>query len=301
MSQGLVVVQPVLITDAMLISSTVPEADYAAWSGVTTYALAARAIVTTGVHKIYESVQAANLNHAVTDTAWWVAVSPTNRWKCFDTSNSTQTAQATSQYVLKPWLALSHIALLNITDCTSIRVRLVSDASGPVYDKTIYLSKIISESSWYAFFIGAKKTLYAAIFDDIPYTLDATITIDIVGAATAAFGVLLLGQGTELGIGVTYGARVSIQDYSRKETNAFGDTVLVKRAYAKRASFGVLINNDALDMTIDILATLRATPCLYIGSGLYSSTMVFGIYETFENVISYPTRSDCAINLLGLS
>jgi len=298
---ALIVVKPVVITDAMLISTDVPEADYAAWSGVTTYALADRAIV-VATHKIYESVQAGNLNHAVTDTDWWIEVSPTNRWKCFDTSNSTQTAKATSaQYVLRPLQTISHVALLNNTDVTSMRVRLVSDAYGAVYDDTIYISNILPESSWYAWFIGAKTALSAAFLDDIPSYPDATITIDITGQTTQAFGVLLIGQAQNIGQSVQHGARVSIQDYSRKETNAFGDTVLVQRAFAKRASFSIRLSSAEVDSVYDYLAALRATPCLWIGSGLYTSTYVFGVYENFETTIQYFAFSDCSLNLLGLT
>lgn len=300
--RALVVVEPIQITDAMLVSSTVTEADYAVWSSVTTYALGARSIVTTGVHKVYESVQAGNLNHSVTDTAWWIEVSPTNRWKCFDTSNSTQTAQAsTATYVLRPSQAFSHVALLNNTNVTSMRVRLVSDIYGAVYDSTEYLQNIISESTWYAWLVATKTSRSAVYLDDIPVYPDAAVTIDLVGDTTMAFGVLLLGQGKEIGNGVHYGAKVSIQDYSRKETNAFGDTVLTKRAYAKRASYSMLVGNDVVDGVTEFLASVRATPCLWIGTSLYTSTFVFGIYENFDVTIQYVNHSDLSLNILGLT
>src|SRR5665647_1880205 len=258
---ALIVVEPLTITDAVLTSTDVPEADYAAWSGATTYPLAGRSMVVAS-HKIYESVQAANLNHAVTDPLWWIEVSPTNRWKCFDTSNSTQTAQATSaQYVLTPGNVVSHAALLNSTEVTSMRVRMVSAAYGAVYDNTIYLANVLLESTWYAWLLGAKSSRSAAYLSDLPAYPDAVITIDLVGSAAMAWGVLLLGQATYIGQGVNYGARVSIQDYSRKETNAFGDTVLVQRAYAKRASFTIRLLNTEVDLVNEYLASVRATPC----------------------------------------
>lgn len=295
-------ITPVTITDAMLTSSTVAEADYAAWSGATTYALADRCIVTTGVHKIYQSAQAANLNHAVTDTAWWTEVSPTNRWKCFDTSNSTQTAQSTTaQYVIYPSQIISHVALLNITDCTSMRVRLVSLAHGAVFDETVYLNLILPESSWYAWFIGAKTAISVGMINDIPSYPDATITIDLAGQATMAFGVLMIGQVQSIGIGAQYGARIGIQDYSRKETNEWGDTVLVQRAYAKRASFQIILRNREVDTVTEFLASVRATPILWIGANDYTTTYIFGIYEDFDTTIQYPTHSECSLNLLGLT
>ena len=59
---ALKVIPPVLITDSILTSSNVAETDYAVWSSGTTYSTGQRVIVTTGVHKIYESLQNTNLN-----------------------------------------------------------------------------------------------------------------------------------------------------------------------------------------------------------------------------------------------
>ena len=45
--------------------------------------------------KVYESLRATNLNHdqqqIQVHLLIWIEVSPTNRWKMFDTSNTTQT------------------------------------------------------------------------------------------------------------------------------------------------------------------------------------------------------------------
>lgn len=299
---SLVVVPPIAITDAMLVSSTVPETDYTEWSGATTYALDARCM-TVANHNIYQSLQAGNVNKSpATEPTWWVSVTPTNRWKAFDTSNSTQTAQASSaQYVLELGQIVDYVGLLNITDGTTLRTRVVDPDYGSVYDETVYLSRILAEASWYAFFISTKRSLSSAILTDLPPYPNAVTTIDITGDAGLAFGILALGQSKQIGQGVSYGAKVSIQDYSRKETNLWGDTVLVKRAYAKRASFNVRLNSVEVDTVNDYLAQLRATPCLWIGSSGYTSTMVFGIYENFETTIQYFDSSDCSLNLLGLT
>lgn len=299
---ALIVVPPVQITDAVLVSTDVTEADYSAWSAVTSYGLAGRCIVTTGVHKIYESLQAANLNHAVTDTAWWSEVSPTNRWKCFDTSNSTQTAKATNaQYVVAPSQSVSAVGLLNITEVATMRVRMIDGTYGTVYDTTAYASYILADSSWYSFFIGAKRSLSSMTLTDLPNYPAAQITVDLVGTTNMAFGVLMFGQAQELGLGVSYGAKVSIQDYSRKVTNAYGDTVLEQRAYAKRANFSIQLSEGEFDWVTEWLTQYRSTPCLWIGSTSFTSTYVFGIYEGFENTINYGDTSICSLNLLGLT
>ena len=108
----LIVVQPLAITDAMVSApnTNVPETDYAAWSSATTYALSARVILTSA-HKIYQSLQASNLNKdPTTQPLWWVEVSPTNKWALFDSAVSTQTKQSTYiKYTVTPGQTINAI------------------------------------------------------------------------------------------------------------------------------------------------------------------------------------------------
>ena len=298
--QALTVITSLGLTDATLTATDVPETDYAAWSSGTTYASAARIIYQ---HKIFESLQAANLNKTPgVEVLWWVEVSATNRWKCFDLSNSTKTAQATSLYYeITPGVAVNGVAALGLVNATSIRIRLTDPAFGVVYDETISLSTIPEESSWYAWFFGTRSETAQTFVSDLPSYPNATLRVDLYGGASLAISVLLFGQQKTVGIGVSKGAKIGIQDYSRKETNAFGDTVLVQRAYAKRASFQMLIANADLDNTQQTLADLRATPCLWIGSSKYAATQVFGFYSNFDIGITYADYSECSIEIEGLT
>lgn len=301
-SYALTVVKPLTLTDAMLVDSDVPETDYSAWSSGTTYALGDRVILTS-THKIYESLQAGNLNkNPVTEGAFWIEVSATNRWKCFDTSNSTQTAQADAiSYEITPGVAITSFAALNITNASSIRIRLVDATYGTVYDKTTDLSSLPADSYWWDWFFGIRVAPELSVFTDLPAYPNATLMIDLVGGASLAVGVFLFGQARQVGLGINLGANVGIQDYSRKETNEFGDTVLVQRAFSKRASFDMLLDKSDVDSTQSYLASLRAIPCLWIGHKDYESTVVFGIYKDFQITIAYATHSDCNLSLEGLT
>lgn len=300
-ADSLKVVTPLAISDAMLIATDVPEADYSEWSAAVEYALGVRVIVAAR-HKIYESLQDGNLDHAPSDPLWWIEVSPTNRWKLFDTSNSTQTAQANSMsYTLRSPNAMPALAALNLSNATAIRVRVSHTTYGDLYDQTTDLSPLPAAADWWSWFFGVRRAPTQHIDLNLPAIPGGDVTVDLTGGAGLAVGVLMLGQVTDLGVGVKYGARVGIQDYSRKETNDFGDTVLVRRAYAKRASFDLILGADEVDALQIFLADLRATPCLWIGSSRYESTVIFGIYKQFDILISYPTFSDCQLELEGLT
>lgn len=300
----LAIIKPIAITDAMMISSTVPETDYPVWSSGSTYALADRVIVIGTTHKIYESVQASNTNHdPLTAPTWWSEVSATNRWKAFDTINSSKTAQTTSiVYVIRPGSAVSAFSALNLVDCATVRVQMVDPTYGTVYDNTMNTYSPPEEANWWSWFFSVRRdTLTVITMLGLPTYPLADITITLTGGADLAVGVIILGPTTTIGLGTQVGAKIGIQDYSRKETNDYGDIVLTQRAYAKRASFSMLLDNIYLDTTIDTLINLRATPCLWIGLSEYSSTIIYGFYKDFDVSITYSNYSECSLEIEGLT
>lgn len=300
---ALKVIPPLPITDSNLTSSNVAETDYAAWSAATTYAIGNRVIVTTGVHKIYESLQASNLNKdPTTNPTWWIEVSPTNRWKMFDTSNSTQTTNSNSIVVtITPGKVINAVALLNV-DGTSVRVKVTDPTDGVVYDNTVSLNYNGTINNWYNYFFDPIMRKKNVILTDLPAygTAPIEITITYTGN-TAKCGVCVLGSVNCIGEGIELGASVGIQDYSRKEKNDFGDYVLVQRNYSKRARFSMAVLNDQIDALQDLLVDLRTTPCVWIGDDRYQSTMIYGFYKDFDIVIAYHLVSDCNIEIEGLT
>lgn len=305
-AQALSITQPVTVTDAMLISTDIPENDYPAWAVGTTYTSGQRVILTS-THKVYESLQNANVGKSpITEPTWWIEVGPTNRWKCFDTSNSTQTVSVGTSppkisYTLRTGQAITSFAVLNVANATSLRVRLVDPVYGAVYDKTVDFSALPLASSWWAWFFGQKRRPTQHVALDLPAYPNADLIVEFSGGAGLAVGVIMFGQQQRYGLGIRYGARVGIQDYSRKETNEFGDTDLVVRAFAKRANFDLFIDKEEVDPLQNYLSSVRAVPCLWVGTNDYESTVVFGFYKNFDILISYPDHADCELEIEGLT
>jgi hypothetical protein len=302
MTTPLIVVPPVAVTDAMLTSTDVPEADYAVWDGSTTYAEGDR-VIRVETHRIYESAASSNVGHTPeTSTDQWIVVGPTNRWAIFDTSNSTSTRQADGMsYTLALTGAITALALLNLQAALSVRVRLTHTTYGTVYDKTTDVASIPSSSGWWEWFFGTRSAPPLAVWLDLPGILGCTLIVDITGTDDLSLGVMLFGQQQPIGLGMLQGARLGIQDYSRVETDDFGNTLFVQRAFAKRASFEVPVLAAAVDQTIDFLSTYRAIPCLWIGGPSYSSSVIYGFYKSFDVVIAYHAVSECSLEIQGLT
>jgi len=297
---GLTIIKPLTITPAMVVATDVPEADHAAYNAGTTYALADRVIYD---HGIYQSLAASNVGNTPSTTpAKWVFVSATNRFKLFDLVNSSQTAQSTTMsYTVRPGTIVTAVGAVNLTSVYTIRIRVISDAYGLVYDETITRTRRPPGSGWWNWYYGRRSEALASYYVDLPSFADAQITIDFTGLADMAVGTLILGQVSRWGIGLTAGVSLGIRDYSRKETNEFGDVVLTRRKYANKAQFPMVLNAGEVDSFHRFLAGIRATPCLWIGSGTYDSATVYGFYQDFEILVSYPTVADCNLTLEGLA
>lgn len=299
----LTVVRPIIVTDPVIVSSTVPEDDTSAWSAVPVYAIGDR-VHLLSTHKIYQSLQAGNQAHAPTGLAtdiWWVEVSATNRWKLFDTSNSTSTVAANNMtYVIRPGSVINCVALLGVV-ASSVRIRMTDPADGLVYDRTFLLSGVLPGSNWYDYFFAQVTAKDQVLALDLPPYSQADVQIDIIGGATVSCATCIMGYQRLIGKGVHYGARVGIQDYSRTQTNDFGDTEFVQRAFAKRADVTVTLDNGQVTTVQSFLASLRAVPCLWIGYEDIGALTIFGFYKEFNIVVKYFSESDCDISLQGLT
>lgn len=300
---ALQVIPPVTITESVLTSSSVTENDYGIWSSGTTYALGDRVIMTTGVHKVFESLQASNTNHSpTTSPTWWIEVSPTNRWKMFDTSNTTRTENSNSIVVtLTPGRVVNSVALLEL-DATSVRIKMTDPLEGIVYDETYSLNSSGTIANWWNYFFDAIERKTSVVVTDLPSygTAAIEITISYTGN-TAKCGVCMIGLSKPVGEGINLGASVGILDYTIKTRDDFGNFIVVPRSYSKRTKFSMAVRNTQIDALQRLLVSLRSTPCIWIGDPDYETTIVYGYYKDFDIAINYHTVSDCTLEIEGLT
>ena len=296
---GLIVLKPVDVTPAMLASS-VAEDDYPAYDADETYAADARVI---HGHFVYQSLQADNIGHQPdVNATWWVQVGPTNRWKAFDRSHSTQTTAINSMWFeISGTQVRSAVAMLNLSGVASIKVTVTDPQYGLLYEREETLLSAQAQSNWYSWFFGVRKTKTEWRALDLPSYPNAVIRIELEGVGPIGVGVILVGDQVTIGEGVQRGARMGIRDYSRKETDQWGDVVLQKRAYSKTRSFSLVIKNEQLDEVDQLLTDLRASPVLWIAAERYDSPNVYGWYSSFDILLQYANHSECNIDIEGLS
>lgn len=293
------VIAPAKITDANFVSSSVPETDYPAWNSATSYAAGDRAII-AATHKVYQAITPSVNKAPAANPADWVEVGMTNRWRMFDDLVGTQTtASGSIEVVVTPGMATG-IALFSVS-ADSVRVEMTDATDGKVFDETYSLSGDIEEANWYSYFFDDVPTKSSLVVQGLPSYRNASVKVTISGGSAVSVGALVFGRLYRLADAILANTTVGIQDFSRKERDEWGNFTIVERAFADVARWNFIINNSRIDEVKKRLASLRATPAVYIGSEEYASTVIYGFYRDFDVAIAYPEHSEVSIELEGLA
>lgn len=294
------IIRPFPIDTTSLASSNISETyDYPLWSAATTYA--ADEIVVGADRHEYQSLQGSNLNHSLADPAWWLDLGFNRKWRMFDQSNSSQSSYPLLIDVTVDVVGrVNGVSLLNL-DATSVQVIATTALEGEIYNETFNLVSDSGINNWYEYFFEPIIRTGDLVITDIPVYANPTIQVIInrVGG-DASVGTLVIGQSLLLGATV-YGARLGIQDYSRKVADDFGNFTIIERAFAKRATFKVFMDKAKVDAAAAFLATIRATPVVYKGTGDYAATYIFGFFKDWSIEITNPSHSYCTLDIEGLT
>lgn len=292
--------------NSQVLISNIVENDYPVWSSTTTYNIG-DTVMLLSTHKIYQSSVASNLNHTPPNTAYWIEVGATNKWRMFDQSVTSQsTATGAVLVAVTPGTRVDSIVALNVTGGT-ITINGVDPVAGNFYSKTINMSSYSGIVDWYEYFYEPIVQIVDTAVTDIPPPYpNATYTVSINSpGGTAAIGGLVIGLSKEIGDSEA-GAKVSTIDYSVKTRDAFGNLVITPRSFSKRADFNVYIPTENVDDITNLLTTYRTVPVVYIGSNVgaeqqFASTLIYGFYKDASITISYPSLSVLALQIEGLT
>jgi len=298
------IIRPFTVTESALVTSSVAET-VSLWSSGTTYAALAQ--VRKGT-RLYESQQASNTNHdpAIDDGTWWVDIGPTNRWAMFDQVNGTATSKASSiAATVQITGRIDSVALLGLT-ASSVNVTARSGAT-EVFNQTVDLIDTTGVTDWYEYFFADIVYKSDLIVTGLPLNAGLQVDVTISGSGTVEVGTCVFGLSRALG-GSLYGAKLGINDFSRKDQDAFGNYTVVPRAFAKRGSYTVVVNGGSIAECASkvaaiakLLSDYRATPLVWVASETYDATITFGFYKSFDLEIAYPTQSILTLEIEGLT
>jgi hypothetical protein len=300
MSTAKVIAPTTFVKATHLVDSNAGET-VSLWNSGTTYALADTARYGD---RIYESLQGSNTNKQPdTQPTWWLDTGPSNTTAMFDQQSSTSSSRSSPLTAVINAPNVNALALINLSGVATVTVTGTDGVGGTeIYSRTESISDD-AISGWYDFFFATRSDTADVVLTDLPTRPTLVLTVTMEGTGTVGCGALLFGRATELG-GTLASPKVGILDYSRKTTDEYGTTTFVARAWSKRVSAALHIDNTRLNRIFRTLGELRATPSVWIfdEQPRYSGLLiVYGFFRDFSIDIPYPEHSRCSLEIEGLT
>ncbi|MDX9843920.1 MAG: hypothetical protein RBT42_09205 [Aquabacterium sp.] len=293
------IIKPTVITDAKLVSSSIPENDHPVWSAATAYAKGDRVILVS-THSIYQRLVAGTTAASPdVDPENWQRVGPTNRWAMFDRAvGSLSSATDTMTVTLEPGIVRA-LALVDVAAAEAIVT--MTDGAETVYSRTVDMRDESNVIDWESYFFGdflVRKTVMT--LTDLPPYLNGQVTITLNGTGPVSIGTVAVGSIFNLGVTV-HGMSLGIIDYSVKSTDSFGVTAVVERAWAKRMTAQVVLDTTRVDEVHRQLAATRATPAVWIGGDRIDQSVIYGFFKDWSIDVAYASKSYCSLTIEGLT
>jgi len=154
--------------------------------------------------------------------------------------------------------------------------------------------------SFYGFYFHNRYMHDQYVNYQLPFTRHARIVISINNTDDVAkLGMLKVGSRQEIGT-LLSDTKVSIQDYSKKETNQYGEKSVTRRGYADKVNYPIRLLSNSVDRVKRILTEFRSTPVLWMTTTEFTSLTVYGYYNDFTIVVKNSVNSSADIQIEGL-
>lgn len=307
---SLSVLQPISITDAMFISSSVTETDYSAYNAATTYALGAYCISTT-THRVYQSLIGGNFNHDPTDInnrvtnleniIYWLDYGPTNKWAALDGKVSTQTI-GTSPLTIVISPGFFNCLYLGGLEADTLTVTVRDNTAGNIVyaSGTINLEQSTPTDYYDYFFSPFKpKTKYLISGIEAYYLAEMTIVLTKVTGSVKC-GLCATGDLSNLGTTLN-GATATPKTYSYIDIDKFGNNTIIKRKAATDMSLTAFLDTTEATSVLQRVQAVLDVPCVWVASECvnYSSLTIFGLGSANLTYVD-SSKSELSLTVQGL-
>lgn len=203
-------------------------------------------------------------------------------------------------------------------ECETVRVSLLAKSQGDVvwfsrvslaptlYNETISLLNTVAVVDWYTYFYepivmatDLVKTDLATV--EVPPISTASITMIVTNTGgTAKVGEIIMGLKFNIGK-MKYRPSVSINNFSGKTIDTFGDTTITPRGWSKKLNCELILKNTVVDEVYRQYTLYKDTAIVWVGDPDHSILVVYGLWKNFEIVLPYPDYSVCNLQIEGLT
>lgn len=294
------IIIPIQIKPENLLSTNVPIDDAPDWApGI--YPAESTVVFNFRIYESLDETSDQPDEGAVAEIPTWIDLGAINQWRMFDGVIGQRTVNAGLIDVTLSELpkVINAISLFGLTG-KALHVTVTDPIDGVVYETEIALQDNSAVTDWYNYFFEAIIQREDVTLIDLPNYKNAEINLVIdSGDSDATCGEVVLGRQTTLGV-TNFGTSISIQDYSRKERDQFGNISVVERRFAKLVDYDVTVETKSASNIQSILARIRAQPVVFIGDENKPETVVYGFYRGWRIGLDAPSISTATIEVEGI-
>lgn len=278
------VLEPLLVTPEMLVSSSVPETDYPLWSSATAYSIGGRVIYQ---HRIWEAV-AANTNVApASDPTKWVELGYTNRWRAFDQRLGGQVTNGSSAIIYQIQIprTMNAIAFFGL-DAQTLRFKVTTPSSVVVYDETVELVTRDDVINFWTYMYNEFTFRPDIVVNELVIPAASTLEITVSGGSAPKVGEIMIGREMNLGWTLVDTA-LGIVDYSRKERDEWGGIYIIPRPVTSTVTFQAVVDTVNTNQVHQVARRIANKLCVFYatdGEDPFGTTIP-GIMRDYELTI----------------
>lgn len=273
---------------------------YQVYSGAATYALADRVLDSTN-HLIYESLIAGNIGQALTDTAKWLLIGPSNAWAMFDLARNTATIVPLSlTAVITPAVRVNSILLSGmVANAATITVT----SGGPTVYSQTYDLNAREVLDWYDYYFAAFATQPSLVEFDLPPYTNAVITITLTATSgNVECGACVIGNYEYIG-DVQYEAESDTINFSTVTRDfAGGTSAMIQRRNVPRTVQSIVCAKTRVNRIRALRDALGGAPAAWIGlndsgDGYFEAMLIVGFYKRFSINLKHPNNAVISLEL----
>lgn len=298
------ILNPIDITDAVLVSTTVPADTRPAFQSGRTYA---KAEVCIYEHRAYERYGAGSGTKVPPDDAEnWLDLGPTNDRAAFDDVVGTITSgDSPMTFVFRPG-GVGGVGFIG-AEGRDARVTLTDregDGEQTVFDQTVSLdaTPIFTVYDW---FFADYEPLQDFVVTGLPeHYRSGLLTVTITATAgEASVGVCKPCRVLDVG-NTKWGAKVGILEFGEKKRDRWGNYSYVLGDYAKTGSLETELPTERFAAVYRSLAKLRGKSIFIVGGDEvpgYEPLTAYAVYKDFSIAVPYRKKVLCSLEYEGMT
>ena len=280
-----------------IISTNAVDETVAEYNASTTYSIGDEVKIGS-LERKYTSKINSNTSYPFS-SANWVDMGALNSYSCFD-SHLSSTTKASSDLIIElDTSRATKLALINLKHITEITLVTTDNSDGSTKTEVISLRDYGVNSLYdYAYKPLRDKT---KLFHTLEWLPSSSVKMTMPAPTQIEVGMILTGVEEDTGI-TLMGSSVGFKDYSKINTDDWGNTTFVPRGVADIIDANIIVDTSAIDGVLNTFKNTRASLNLFIGDERdkgFESMSTVGFVQDIKIPIDV-AKSQYSISIIGV-